>query len=95
VLAKYARDEKLFTLEEAVRKMTALPAARLGLGDRGVFKRGMKADLVVFDPARVPPPISLMRQRLASCLQADSPDHCPLLFRFHAVQSKLPGAAIA
>jgi N-acyl-D-amino-acid deacylase len=53
VLAKYARDERLFTLEEAVRKMTSLPAARLGLHDRGLVKRGMKADVVIFDPERV------------------------------------------
>lgn len=53
VLAKYVREERLFTLEEAIRKMTALPAARLGLADRGVLRAGMKADVVVFDPATV------------------------------------------
>jgi N-acyl-D-aspartate/D-glutamate deacylase len=49
-LAHYARDEKLFSLEEGVRKMTSLPARRLGLQDRGIVRAGMKADLVVFDP---------------------------------------------
>ena len=53
VLAKYVREEKLLTLEEAVRKMTSLPASRAGLRDRGVLKAGMKADVVVFHPARV------------------------------------------
>ena len=47
------RDEKLLTLEEAVRKMTSLPAARAGLKDRGTLKAGLPADLVAFDPARV------------------------------------------
>jgi dihydroorotase/N-acyl-D-amino-acid deacylase len=53
VLAVYVRDQHVLTLEEAVRKMSAFPAQRLGLGDRGVLKAGLKADIVVFDPARV------------------------------------------
>lgn len=53
VLAVYVRDRKLLTLEDAVRKMTSFPAQRLGLRDRGTIGVGMKADLVVFDPAHV------------------------------------------
>jgi N-acyl-D-amino-acid deacylase len=53
VLGRYVREEKLFPLEEAVRKMTSLPAARLGLTDRGLLRPGMAADVVVFDPATV------------------------------------------
>lgn len=53
VLAVYVREKKVLTLEEAIRKMTALPAVRLGLTDRGVLRPGMKADVVVFDPALV------------------------------------------
>ena len=53
VLARYVREEKLLTLEEAVRKMTSLAASRAGLKDRGVLREGMKADVVVFDPAKV------------------------------------------
>jgi len=53
VLAKYVREEKLLTLEEAVRKMTSLAASRAKLADRGVLRAGMKADIAVFDPARV------------------------------------------
>ena len=51
VLGKYARDEHLFPLEEAVRKMTWSTAQILGLRDRGLVKEGMMADLVIFDPA--------------------------------------------
>ena len=53
LLGTYVRDAKLFPLEEAVRKITSLPARRLGLQDRGVLRVGMKADVVVFDPARI------------------------------------------
>jgi N-acyl-D-amino-acid deacylase len=53
VLAVYVRERKTITLEDAVRKMTSFPAQRLGLVDRGVLRPGMKADIAVFDPARV------------------------------------------
>lgn len=53
VLAQYVREEKLLTLEEAVRKMTSLAASRAGFADRGVLRPGMKADVAVFDPAKV------------------------------------------
>ena len=53
VLAVYVRERKAITLADAVRKMTSFPAQRLGLADRGLLKAGMKADVVVFDPAKV------------------------------------------
>jgi len=53
ILGKYVREEKLLPLEEAIRKMTSLPASRMKLRDRGVLKAGMIADLVAFDPETV------------------------------------------
>jgi N-acyl-D-amino-acid deacylase len=53
ILGHYVRDEKLLTLEDAVRKMTSQPAARVGLLDRGILRPGMAADVTVFDPATI------------------------------------------
>jgi N-acyl-D-amino-acid deacylase len=53
VLGVYVREKGLLSLEEAVRKMTSLPATRVGLGDRGLVRPGMKADLAVFDPGTI------------------------------------------
>jgi N-acyl-D-amino-acid deacylase len=53
ILGKYVRDEKVITLEEAVRRLSALPAANLGLRERGTLNEGMFADIVVFDPATI------------------------------------------
>jgi N-acyl-D-amino-acid deacylase len=53
LLGRYVRDEKLITLEEAVRRLAGLPAANLGLADRGLLRRGAFADVAVFDPVTV------------------------------------------
>ena len=53
ILRKYVREEKNLTLEDAIRKFSALPAQRMRLTDRGVLKEGMWADVVVFDPETV------------------------------------------
>jgi dihydroorotase/N-acyl-D-amino-acid deacylase len=53
ILRKYVREEKKLTLEDAIRKFTALPAQRMRLADRGVLKAGMWADVVVFDPETI------------------------------------------
>ncbi len=53
ILGHYVREEKLLSLEEAIRKMTSLPAARMRLTDRGILRAGMAADLVALDPETV------------------------------------------
>jgi N-acyl-D-amino-acid deacylase len=53
ILGQFVREEALLSLEEAVARMTSMPAARLGLRDRGRIRDGLVADLVVFDPATV------------------------------------------
>ncbi len=53
ILRKYVREEHKLTLEDAIRKFSALPAQRMRLTDRGVLKKGMWADIVIFDPATI------------------------------------------
>lgn len=53
VLGAMVRDEKVLPFEQAIRKMTSFPAQRFGIKDRGILRDGMKADIVVFDPATV------------------------------------------
>jgi len=53
LLGKYVRDEKIIPLEEAIRRLSALPAERLKIRDRGVLRAGWFADVVVFDPAKI------------------------------------------
>ena len=53
VYARYVRDEKLLTVEEAVRRMTSLPASNLGIARRGMLREGYFADVVVFDPQTI------------------------------------------
>jgi len=53
VLGVYVREKHVLTLEDAVRRMSGYPAERLKLWDRGLVRPGMKADIVVFDPAKI------------------------------------------
>lgn len=53
VLGHYVRDEKILSWEEAIRKMTALPASTIGIIDRGLLSMGMAADITVFDPTTI------------------------------------------
>jgi N-acyl-D-amino-acid deacylase len=55
ILGEFVREQAVLTLEEAVRKMTSGPAARVGIADRGRIADGLKADLVIFDPKTVSP----------------------------------------
>ena len=61
VLGKYVRDEKLVSLQDAVRRLSAMPAANLALRDRGMLKAGFHADVVVFDPETIQPHSSYQR----------------------------------
>jgi N-acyl-D-amino-acid deacylase len=63
ILGSYVREENHLTLEEAVRKMTSLPARAMGLDSKGVIRPGMDADLVVFDPATVRTPATFDNPR--------------------------------
>ncbi|HKR25055.1 MAG TPA: amidohydrolase family protein, partial [Allosphingosinicella sp.] len=53
LLGRYVRDERLVTLQEAIRRLTSLPAANLGISDRGALRVGYHADLAIFDPATI------------------------------------------
>lgn len=53
VLGRYVREQHVISIEEAVRKMTSFPAARLGLQDRGLLREGLAADITIFDPATI------------------------------------------
>ena len=59
ILADYVREERRFSLEEGIRKMTSFPAHRLGISDRGMLRDGMKADIAVFDAATVSAPTTM------------------------------------
>ena len=53
VLSKYVRDEKIISLEDAIRRMTSLPAQKFGLNDRGLLREGYAADIIIFDEKEV------------------------------------------
>jgi len=53
ILGRYVRDEQLLTLEQAINKMTGMPASRVGLKDRGLIREGLFADITIFDPQKV------------------------------------------
>jgi len=63
VLSEFVRSEGFLSLPEAIRKMTSYPAMRLGLADRGVIRDRMRADLVIFDPAKVDAPATRQQPR--------------------------------
>jgi N-acyl-D-amino-acid deacylase len=64
LLGKYVREERIISLPEAIRKITSMPAQRLGLQDRGMLKEGMWADIAVFDPQTIADKGSYMTPRV-------------------------------
>ncbi len=78
VLGRYVREEKILSWEEAVRKMTSLPASKIGLHERGLVRRGFWADLVVFDP-----------QTIADRATFESPDQDPAGIDFVIVNGEI------
>lgn len=50
---RYVNEERILTLEDAIRRMTSMPAARIGIQDRGIIREGMRADITVFDAVRI------------------------------------------
>jgi dihydroorotase/N-acyl-D-amino-acid deacylase len=63
IITKYVREEHVLTLAEAIRKMTALPAQRMGLSRRGTLAKGMWADIAIFDPAKLSAPATFENPR--------------------------------
>ncbi len=78
VLGKYVREEKVIRLEDAIRKMTSLPAQKFQLKDRGIIKEGMAADIVIFDENKV-----------GDISTFENPHHFSVGFAFVLVNGKL------
>jgi N-acyl-D-amino-acid deacylase len=78
ILGRYARELKLFSMEEAVRRMTSLPARRMGLWDRGLIRQSFAADLVAFDP-----------ERIADTATFEDPNHYPAGIEIVVVNGKV------
>jgi N-acyl-D-amino-acid deacylase len=94
VLGRFVRERQWLTLEDAVRKMTAAPASRLGLFDRGVIREGMKADLVIFDPKRVIDRSTFKEPLLLSEGIEKVIVNGEMVFADHKATGRLPGAVI-
>jgi N-acyl-D-amino-acid deacylase len=94
ILQKYVREEQVLTLADAIRKFTALPAQRMRLSDRGVLKKGMYADVVVFDPDRVFAPATFEKpHQLAKGMQYVLVNGVPVIERGRATNA-LPGKVL-
>ena len=94
VLGHYSRDLKLFTMEEAVRRMTSQAAARANLRERGLVRNGMIADLVVFDPDTVLDKSTFEDPHQDSVGVTDVVVNGVPVLRNGAMTGKLPGKAI-
>lgn len=94
ILRKYVREEKILSLEEAIRKFTALPAQRMQLSDRGIVKPGMWADVVIFDPRTVSDLASFEApNQLSTGMEYVLVNGVPVIHKGQATQA-LPGKTI-
>jgi len=94
VLGRFTREQHWLSLAEAVRKMTSLPAVRLGLKDRGLIRPGFKADLVLFDPATVIDRATFKEPQLISTGIAFVFVNGEVVWRFDKVTGRHPGRAL-
>jgi N-acyl-D-amino-acid deacylase len=94
ILGKFARDERVLTLPQAIRKMTSFPAQRLGLSNRGLLRDGFKADIVVFDPVTVGAPATRGQpKQFATGIDYVFVNGTPVIDQAHHTGA-LPGRAI-
>jgi N-acyl-D-amino-acid deacylase len=94
ILGKFARDERVLTLPQAIRKMTSFPAPRLGLSNRGLLRDGFKADIVVFDPVTVGAPATRGQpKQFATGIDYVFVNGTPVIDQAHHTGA-LPGRAI-
>lgn len=94
IIATYVRKQHALTLADAVRKMTALPAQRMGLAQRGVLKQGMWADIDVFDPAKLRAPATFEDpKRLAQGMDYVLVNGVPVVAKGRMTQA-LPGQVL-
>lgn len=94
VLGVYVREKKVITLEDAVRRMSAFPAQRLKIWDRGMLRPGMKADIVIFDPAKVGDRAQFDKPHQYSVGFRDVIVNGKLAMRNDAVTAERPGRVI-
>lgn len=94
VLGTYVRERNLLTLEEAIRKMTSLPARAMGLDSRGVLRTGMAADLAVFDPDTVASPATFDDPRRSPIGVRDVIVRGEFVVKDEELRSATPGTVI-
>jgi N-acyl-D-amino-acid deacylase len=94
VLGHYVRDEKLFTIEEAVRKLTSQAADRAHFEDRGVLRPGMKADITIFDPATIADPATFAEPHQFAVGVSDVIVNGVAVLRDGRVTEALPGRGL-
>jgi N-acyl-D-amino-acid deacylase len=94
IITKYVREDHVLTLADAIHKMTALPAQRMGLTQRGTIKKGMWADVVIFDPAKLHAPATFEQpKQLAQGMDYVLVNGVPVIAKGEATQA-LPGKVL-